>query len=245
MRTSGLWTALIVAGVLSACSGAPATEPVAEELAVEQEVEAPAEAEPVEETTPAPPAEFLTNSWTDADGYSYTFVAYEPGPVIVLTDVANAKPGEVILSATSAIGGYLSNTTPERIAPVPSQISIVPVWDVGSPACLAFPRMDLVSDGYCGAHNSGDVTSMTPAYEIAAGTGLELTSKVLVGKTEEIIVGTELVVPEADLPAIVAALENPTGWVLATPGGVSTACNVGAGLAQSLGVTAFTAGLAC
>ena len=60
----------------------------------------------------------LTYSWTNVDGYSYTFNLFVKN-IGVSADTKNAKPNMAKITATYSIEGQIMNTTPNRNAPLP------------------------------------------------------------------------------------------------------------------------------
>lgn len=80
----------------------------------------------------------LKDSWTNQDGYKYSLAISDLEQAIV-PDLANAKPGEVNVTATYRVVADVSNATPGRNAPLPV-IGISPAWKKGGVVCEALKQ---------------------------------------------------------------------------------------------------------
>lgn len=77
----------------------------------------------------------LIDSWVNSDGYSYS-IGITKVVIDVSKDLANARPGEAIVSYQVSAFGELENTTEARNAPSPrARIAISPVWNAASQVC--------------------------------------------------------------------------------------------------------------
>lgn len=170
-----------------------------------------------EEEPDAEPAEaagpLLTDTWTDDDGYSYEFsVLTAEGTAS--KDVANAKPGEANLTWSYTITGEVTNTTPERNAPMPS-LRVEPVWPASSPVCslgwlLIQPAFNSNTDGreeaWCTLGNA-------PWQPLTDGNQIMMNETVAVNASVSNPI--EVPAPEADADAIIAELQAPPMWAIA------------------------------
>lgn len=95
----------------------------------------PIEATPTVTPTPEPVPSILTHAWTTTDGYQWE-LSIVSLVVTATKDVANAKPGEAVITVTVDTAGSITNLTPGRNAD-PTTSRVAAVWDAASPACSA------------------------------------------------------------------------------------------------------------
>ncbi|MBW0252596.1 hypothetical protein [Cellulomonas sp. PS-H5] len=222
--------------LLAACSSAPPQEPVDDWTSSAESPSETVSAEPevVTSTQPAQPV-ILTDSWADGDGYQYE-VAITQAKVEASKDVANAKPGEALISWKWHVRADATNATPERNAPYP-RFAVEPLWPVDSPVCAVgfyLVRQGLGSNDP--AHGADQWCTLSTVPQGGAGDSDELaigeTGVVRLDMNSNITVS--IVVPEADADAVVAALQTPAVIAMGREGGTGCALANGGDLHLSV-----------
>ncbi|WP_282946979.1 hypothetical protein [Cellulomonas endometrii] len=204
---------IIAAALLASLAGCSQQEPPGEEVV--SEPQPPAEvatetAEPeatVESVTPV-----LEHAWTDADGYQYSVKLLEASGSAT-KDVANAKPGEALVSWKYTFSGELTNATPDRNAPF-ARVVVEPVWPADSPVCTA-PIGYLWEEAFNSNTSQWCTVSGMPQSLVGdtpASDGIPMGTTSTVRASGALY--RPVAVPEADADAIVGALQTPTMFAI-------------------------------
>lgn len=221
---SGAVTVLAVAA-LAGC-----TSP--SDIAGDGNHDAPSVVEEVEaEPTPVAPSAILTDTWADDDGYTYTFSLYTATGTAT-KDVANAKPGEAIITWSYSLAGEVVNTTPERNAPIPNYLRIIPVWPADSPLCvLGLAGIQWAWDSNVPGMEESWCTVMNTPFSLSNLNADEIPMNSTLPVTTDVTVALPFPATEADADAVVAALQSPVGWAVArdTGEGRMTNCLIDSG----------------
>lgn len=154
----------------------------------------------------------VQESFKDSDGYSYTWGVRSKPRFTVTSDVANAKPGEALLTLVVNADLFITNTTNARNAPLPFELKVGAVWKKGSIAC----KLDIahVMSPYDPGSNDSDYCILT---DKSVRTGPAIPA----GETEEWSWQRTATVnvPEADVDAFTEELQAPAFIAIGRPSG--------------------------
>jgi len=169
----------------------------------------------------------LSDSWTDEDGYSFKF-ELQTTVATAKKDTANAKPGLADIYYDFKIAGALTNTTPQRNANVHDKVSVEPLGPATSAICKtgiqtqpAFSYDNTADDNWCTLNTSPMRFDLSPGPIEMGGTKAISTDW---DNTPAVTGGAfsnypKFSVPEGQADAVIADLENPTGWAFARQSG--------------------------
>lgn len=172
--------------------------------------EAATEESPAPADEPSPPV--LTDTWTDNDGYTYSFTL-DTAAAEATKDVANAKPGEANISWSYTFSGTVTNTTPDRNAPS-VELKVQPMWAAGSSLCsLIGPLVDRAFDSNTAGREEGWCTRTNFPFSLSTSGDIPMDGLATVQTSGGSVYA--IAVPEANAEAIMAELKSPTLWAVA------------------------------
>ncbi|MYV31004.1 hypothetical protein GQ649_27700 [Rhodococcus sp. DSM 6344] len=224
---AGLAAALVV-GVV-ACGGSEGgslSNPIADQTSTGVSG-VPDSASPPRKSVASPPSSepntdghssvVLSDKWSDFDGYTYEFTLNEPNSMRISADTVNSRPGEVTLEVEVLLEGTVTNTTPARNAPMPTDLYAGGIWGYQSPVCMSDAGFDRRIEGFC---SIGQAVELYPADS----------SKIQIGRAAGLAPGesvqvisewgrSNLVLKEADYTeSLKNSLATPDAWIFGRPG---------------------------
>jgi hypothetical protein len=200
-------------GGASSTSAVPAPVPSASSSPLAQS--STVSATPSVQSTPTTSV-LLADTWKDRVGYAYR-LEITGIDTNVTSDTLKAKPGKVDVRPSYLVSGRLSNLTLNRIAPIPVDVGVAPIWLSDSPACSGsftdkgfWTNAPGLEEKFCKI-TGGIVSLDTKVKEIPTGGSVEFTAHV----------GQKISYDESTLPEVQQSLRAPAMWTIGRDEGES------------------------
>ncbi|EEN87721.1 hypothetical protein RHOER0001_5302 [Rhodococcus erythropolis SK121] len=158
----------------------------------------------------------LSDKWSDFDGYAYEFTLNEPNSMRISADTVNSRPGEVTLEVEVLLEGTVTNTTPARNAPMPTNLCAGGIWEYQSTVCMSDVGFDRRIEGFC---SIGQAVELYPADSskiqigraagLAPGESVQVTSEW--GRSKLVLKGADYT------ESLKNSLATPDAWIFGRP----------------------------
>lgn len=185
-------------------------------------------AEPHEEAASSPSsskahgitAPTLSHSWTDKDGYSFTWDVRNPR-ISTTSNIEDQSPGEVLITAAIEGEVRVTNTTAERSASAPL-MKLMAAFPADSMVCGAKGAGSAIKTMYYDDGTLGGFSETGYCY-LNGPNGISLDRELTAGESVSAPYATDfhfeyeggdLIVEEKHLEQVLDELRNPTFWAL-------------------------------